>query len=952
MNVKLADFGFSNYYSPGHLLSTWCGSPPYAAPELFEGKEYIGPKADIWSLGVVLYVLVSGSLPFDAPTLQELKSRVLSCQYRVPFFLSNECESLLKGLLVLEPEKRFSLKQIASHPWIKKNYKCEGTQKTLPQKIIESVTKNKCDDIAATYYLTEQSLSKTLVSLDSQESGVLEIYSSEHSDLNHSKTDLEKALAARRHTVGPGQAGVELRTPIIPLTDLTVNLSLVGNQPLENFSVKNPHLLRPPAGLDSYYVNHGRRASDGGAYLVPPQTILDKNEDNYPKDELNISTTAATDKNQTQLLTTSRIIAPELASPRRRQLAQEVENRILESGGWLSVGSIDAASPIKPSSSTVSSLRQRRTGLSTVMEAGKTMGLKDSLGLPYERFSPVRRSCETSFSSSTSPSSIGSAFNNKSSNSLLYDAADVRALQEEYHNLQLNVGGKSSLFHGINLKPPSNPESSYSNTLDIPRRSSDGGVVSPKLSPKMPTSRSTGTSEPLKLMYDDMYTAVDASLSRRFSYPNSPIHFGSGRTSPKPGISPIPGSSPKPGTSPSLAKRQSFTRDFQGLTINKVDIPNGGEQKVFKGSITQGLPNRNVTSTDLSTNNPITPCIYKKGNDEYLSSSNAIMQPEICVSRILATNGGGVVRRRYSIMSYNDAGDTSHYMLRGGPPRNKFKKGWKNESSEHRRCKDVKIDPRGHNYVVKRRLKEYYKREKLEEAGLAVNRNVHYFVVIDFEATCEERNPSNYKHEIIEFPAVLISSRTAEVVDTFHEYIRPLINPNLSTFCKNLTGISQKTVNARSKYTFSLVTDGPFDMGRFLYLQTRHSSIAFPEYASKWVNLRKCFINYYKPSYNNIHKTSTPGLQAMLTSLGMEFEGSPHSGIDDAKNIARIVIRLLKDQAYIRVNEKIVLLVESSTYENRSPVNTGGRLQTVMSVKNNEAEQWQENKRKQIKCNV
>ncbi|XP_071749104.1 serine/threonine-protein kinase SIK3 [Lepeophtheirus salmonis] len=690
MNVKLADFGFSNYYSPGHLLSTWCGSPPYAAPELFEGKEYIGPKADIWSLGVVLYVLVSGSLPFDAPTLQELKSRVLSCQYRVPFFLSNECESLLKGLLVLEPEKRFSLKQIASHPWIKKNYKCEGTQKTLPQKsqpsmsdniidlvskalkvdkhtVIESVTKNKCDDIAATYYLTEQSLSKTLVSLDSQESGVLEIYSSEHSDLNHSKTDLEKALAARRHTVGPGQAGVELRlfpsnspstlkkgTPIIPLTDLTVNLSLVGNQPLENFSVKNPHLLRPPAGLDSYYVNHGRRASDGGAYLVPPQTILDKNEDNYPKDELNISTTAATDKNQTQLLTTSRIIAPELASPRRRrtglhtviekhpeinaELAQEVENRILESGGWLSVGSIDAASPIKPSSSTVSSLRQRRTGLSTVMEAGKTMGLKDSLGLPYERFSPVRRSCETSFSSSTSPSSIGSAFNNKSSNSLLYDAADVRALQEEYHNLQLNVGGKSSLFHGINLKPPSNPESSYSNTLDIPRRSSDGGVVSPKLSPKMPTSRSTGTSEPLKLMYDDMYTAVDASLSRRFSYPNSPIHFGSGRTSPKPGISPIPGSSPKPGTSPSLAKRQSFTRDFQGLTINKVDIPNGGEQKVFKGSITQGLPNRNVTSTDLSTNNPITPCIYKKGNDEYLSSSNAIMQPEICVTDVTGYN--------------------------------------------------------------------------------------------------------------------------------------------------------------------------------------------------------------------------------------------------------------------------------------------------------------------------
>ena len=63
-NIKLADFGFSNYYDSS-LMSTWCGSPPYAAPELFEGKEYNGPKVDIWSLGVVLYVLVSGTLPFN-----------------------------------------------------------------------------------------------------------------------------------------------------------------------------------------------------------------------------------------------------------------------------------------------------------------------------------------------------------------------------------------------------------------------------------------------------------------------------------------------------------------------------------------------------------------------------------------------------------------------------------------------------------------------------------------------------------------------------------------------------------------------------------------------------------------------------------------------------------------------------------------------------------------------
>ncbi|CDQ63045.1 unnamed protein product [Oncorhynchus mykiss] len=73
LNIKIADFGFSNLFSRGQLLKTWCGSPPYAAPELFEGKEYDGPKVDIWSLGVVLYVLVCGALPFDGSTLQNLR---------------------------------------------------------------------------------------------------------------------------------------------------------------------------------------------------------------------------------------------------------------------------------------------------------------------------------------------------------------------------------------------------------------------------------------------------------------------------------------------------------------------------------------------------------------------------------------------------------------------------------------------------------------------------------------------------------------------------------------------------------------------------------------------------------------------------------------------------------------------------------------------------------------
>ncbi|XP_046809346.1 uncharacterized protein LOC111687054 isoform X1 [Lucilia cuprina] len=118
MNIKLADFGFSNRYEEGNFLRTWCGSPPYAAPEVFQGLEYDGPRADIWSLGVVLYALVCGALPFDGKTLLELKSRVVTGKFRIPYFMSQDCEHLIRNMLVVEPDRRFTLKQIIKHRWL------------------------------------------------------------------------------------------------------------------------------------------------------------------------------------------------------------------------------------------------------------------------------------------------------------------------------------------------------------------------------------------------------------------------------------------------------------------------------------------------------------------------------------------------------------------------------------------------------------------------------------------------------------------------------------------------------------------------------------------------------------------------------------------------------------------------------------------------------------------
>uniref|UniRef100_A0A3B4CNW2 non-specific serine/threonine protein kinase n=1 Tax=Pygocentrus nattereri TaxID=42514 RepID=A0A3B4CNW2_PYGNA len=174
MNIKIADFGFSNEFTLGNKLDTFCGSPPYAAPELFQGKKYDGPEVDVWSLGVILYTLVSGSLPFDGQNLKELRERVLRGKYRIPFYMSTDCENLLKRFLVLNPAKRGTLEQIMKDRWINAGFEEDelkpfvepeldiSDQKRIDimvgmgysrEEIHESLTRMKYDEITATYLL-------------------------------------------------------------------------------------------------------------------------------------------------------------------------------------------------------------------------------------------------------------------------------------------------------------------------------------------------------------------------------------------------------------------------------------------------------------------------------------------------------------------------------------------------------------------------------------------------------------------------------------------------------------------------------------------------------------------------------------------------------------------------------------------------------------------------------
>jgi len=121
-NIKIIDFGLSNLYSPSSHLSTFCGSLYFAAPELLNAKLYTGPEVDIWSFGIVLYVLVCGKVPFDDQSMPALHAKIKRGLVEYPAWLSNECKSLLARMLVTNPAERATLAEVMNHPWMNKGY--------------------------------------------------------------------------------------------------------------------------------------------------------------------------------------------------------------------------------------------------------------------------------------------------------------------------------------------------------------------------------------------------------------------------------------------------------------------------------------------------------------------------------------------------------------------------------------------------------------------------------------------------------------------------------------------------------------------------------------------------------------------------------------------------------------------------------------------------------------
>ncbi|XP_016370775.1 serine/threonine-protein kinase SIK3 homolog [Sinocyclocheilus rhinocerous] len=311
LNIKIADFGFSNLFARGQLLKTWCGSPPYAAPELFEGKEYDGPKVDIWS----------------------------------------DCEYLIRHMLVLEPSRRLSMEQICKNKWMRQGdpdpefdrliaeceqVKVERETELINEQVLmamsemgfdrertlQSLHTDAYDHYSATYSLLSDKLKRhknlcvapptprplyplnavqdqsnavsmtvPQVQLINPENQIVETDGTMALDSDEGEEPSPEAMARylsmRRHTVGvpdpraeiqedlqklaPGFPRVAPQPPFPPLVPTMAQMHLMPTpnlQPTQQLEYKEQSLLQPPTlQLLNGMGPLGRRASDGGANI-------------------------------------------------------------------------------------------------------------------------------------------------------------------------------------------------------------------------------------------------------------------------------------------------------------------------------------------------------------------------------------------------------------------------------------------------------------------------------------------------------------------------------------------------------------------------------------------------------------------------------------------------------------------------------------------------------------
>ncbi|KAL6931430.1 uncharacterized protein HGUI_02423 [Hanseniaspora guilliermondii] len=150
--IKIIDFGLSNFYDVNSELKTFCGSLYFAAPELLKAEPYIGPEVDIWAFGVVMYVLLCGKVPFDNDRSDVLHKLIKEGKVEYPSHISPSVKSLLQRMLIVDRDQRYSIDEIIEHPWMNMGYDYKVLNLIPPRKPLLEIDYHVCEEMVRLFF--------------------------------------------------------------------------------------------------------------------------------------------------------------------------------------------------------------------------------------------------------------------------------------------------------------------------------------------------------------------------------------------------------------------------------------------------------------------------------------------------------------------------------------------------------------------------------------------------------------------------------------------------------------------------------------------------------------------------------------------------------------------------------------------------------------------------------
>ncbi|KAK5987471.1 Sucrose non-fermenting protein kinase 1 [Cladobotryum mycophilum] len=276
LNVKIADFGLSNIMTDGNFLKTSCGSPNYAAPEVIGGKLYAGSEVDVWSCGVILYVLLVGRLPFDDEHIPSLFAKIARGTYSIPQWMPSGAASLIKRMLVVNPVQRVTIEEIRQDTWFNID---------LPAYLAPPVEE---------FFHTGVDPNKAIKKSDIAPNAPEKVQEKLHNEvtekisktMGYGKTDVEEALQSEEPSaikdaymivrenklmeVNRGMEGED--SPIVSLSSARSAISPGGTAPRPY--VNKVGIL--PSSLPAYHKDYMEREKNGGDHDIGPLTNVDE----------------------------------------------------------------------------------------------------------------------------------------------------------------------------------------------------------------------------------------------------------------------------------------------------------------------------------------------------------------------------------------------------------------------------------------------------------------------------------------------------------------------------------------------------------------------------------------------------------------------------------------------------------------------------------------------------